>query len=472
MSATTPRDIFISHKSEFKPWVEWLAHALQAHGRSVFLDSWHLVPGQGWLEGLHNAVEECKSAVLMATPEAVNSGWVREEFAALQRRRHGQPGFRIVPLVFGNLPNLPFLSNVQCVDCRDPGDYLRWFHRLLCGLDGREPGHEVPAFPNLTPPPMQMRVPGPGAAAPAEQRFVGRVLQQLGRATCPPVMVLSQGQRHQAGVIAQLRDQARTRFGPTSVLHVVPPFSDSAPVGDCFAEFGRQCRLADPTPDAISFMAAIDRRVASDAGTLLLMISGFENAAPAFRVDLAKTLCSLSETQTDRLRILLVGGHRLAEQRNGRGVSSFLSSARVEEWPHPTVPDVLAWLAAEHPDATPLAEADVQALLSVTGGHAALVQHALRHWAEQGPSNAWQAWCETCPEVWESWSRLRRDVDVAALRAALDREQFGPSILWPPDPVTRALYWADLLGPASPPQQQQLVWRCAVVRHIGRQVLA
>ncbi len=471
MAGEEPHDIFISHKSEFKPWVEWLAHALEDHGRSVFLDSWHLVPGELWLEGLHHAVQACKSAILVATPEAVNSGWVREEFAALQRRRHALPGFRIVPLVFGNLPNLPFLSNLQCVDCRDPADHRRWFHKLLCGLDGLEPGHDVPAYPNLTAPPVQTRVLGAGAAAPAEQRFVTRVLQQLGRAGSPPVMVLSQGQRHQGAVIAQLREQARERLGPASVLHVVPPFSDSAPVADCFAEFGRQCRLPDSTPDANRFIAAIDRRVAGAGGTLLLMISGFENAAPAFRADLAMTLRSLSETQADRLRILLIGGHRLAEQRNGRGASSFLNTARVEEWPHPTVADVMAWLAAEHPEVPALSDADAQALLATTGGHAALVQHALRQWAEQGPPGDWQAWCESCPEVWESWSRLRRDVDEAALRAALDREQFGPNLLWPLDPVSRALYWADLLRPARPPQSQ-LVWRCAVVRHIGRQVLA
>lgn len=471
MTGAAPHDIFISHKSEFKPWVEWLARALQDHERSVFLDGWHLVPGDLWLEGLHSAVQTCKSAILVATPEAVNSGWVREEFAALQRRRHAQPGFRIVPLVFGNLPNLPFLSNLQCVDCREPGEYRRWFHKLLCGLDGLEPGHQTPAYPNLTAPPEPTHAPGASVAAPAEQRFVSRVLQQLGRANCPPVMVLSQGQRHQGAVIAQLREQARARFGPQSVLHVVPPFSDSAPVADCFAELGRQCRLPNPTPDANRFIAAIDQRVASADGTLLLMISGFENAAAAYRADLAKTLRSLGETQADRLRVLLVGGHRLAEQRNGRGDSSFLSMARVEEWPHPTVPDVVAWLAEEHPEAPALSDADAQALLAATGGHAALVQHALRQWAEQGPPGNWQAWCETCPEVWESWSRLRRDVDEAALRAALDREQFGPNILWPLDPVTRALYWADLLRPVLPPASQ-LVWRCAVLRHIGRQVLA
>ena len=126
------RDIFISHQSEFKPWVEWLARMLEAHGRGVFLDKWHLVPGASWVEGLAQGLQQARSAILVATPEAVNSGWVRLEHDKLMSRCTSEPGFRYLPLVFGQLPGLPFLDTLQCVDCRDPAQYRDWFHRLMC----------------------------------------------------------------------------------------------------------------------------------------------------------------------------------------------------------------------------------------------------------------------------------------------------------------------------------------------------
>ena len=113
-------DVFLSHKSEHKPWVEWLARCLKASGRSVFLDIWNLVPGESWVEGLRRGVDECRAAVLVATPDVINSGWIREEYNALLQRRQATPEFKLVPIVFGDVPNLPFLLNLQGIDCRDP----------------------------------------------------------------------------------------------------------------------------------------------------------------------------------------------------------------------------------------------------------------------------------------------------------------------------------------------------------------
>ena len=87
-------DVFLSYKSEHKPWVEWLARSLQSAGRSVFLDIWNLVPGESWVEGLRRGVEECRAAVLIATPDVVNSGWIREEYNALLQRRQARPDFK------------------------------------------------------------------------------------------------------------------------------------------------------------------------------------------------------------------------------------------------------------------------------------------------------------------------------------------------------------------------------------------
>ena len=461
------RDIFISHQSEFKPWVEWLARMLEAHGRGVFLDKWHLVPGASWVEGLAQGLQQARSAILVATPEAVNSGWVRLEHDKLMSRCTSEPGFRYLPLVFGQLPGLPFLDTLQCVDCRDPAQYRDWFHRLMCGLDGKPPGPVTLQHPMLEPPPAPVVPPSHSRSA-AEVAFVDRVMRQLGLATSPPVMITSPGLRYQGAVIAMLKARAIDRYGAAGTIHAMPPCAAESGSAACFTDLGRQCRLDSPTPDGLSFGAALERRIDAE-GRLFLLLSGFENAHAAFRADLAAALRTLSGRRPADLRLVLVGGERLVEQSFGNGQHSFLSGARVMEWPHPTLADVLAWLATDYPEQT-LPEADAQALLAVTGGHAGLVRHGLEQWVDHGPPPRWQDWALRCPGLWETWNRLLRAVPRHDdLREALARNEFGRAVLWSPDPVTRSLYWADLLAEDA---RGHLVWRCEPARQVGREVLA
>lgn len=141
-------------------------------------------------------------------------GWYQRPVAGTVINRGDattEPGFRYVPLIFGNLPALAFLDTVQCIDCRDASAYVDWFHRLLCGLKGAAPGGDTPAYPKLTPPPAPAAV-AAAQTAPAEQAFVQRVMRQLQLATSPPVMVTSPGRRHQGAVIAMLRAQGVSGF--------------------------------------------------------------------------------------------------------------------------------------------------------------------------------------------------------------------------------------------------------------------
>ena len=63
-------DVFVSHSSAQKDWVEALARNLQAANKSVFLDLWRLVPGREWKEGLRAGLAACRAAILVVSPEA------------------------------------------------------------------------------------------------------------------------------------------------------------------------------------------------------------------------------------------------------------------------------------------------------------------------------------------------------------------------------------------------------------------
>lgn len=460
----TGYDVFISHKSEYKPWVIWLAEALKASGRSVFLDIWSLTPGENWLNGLHRGVQECRSAVLVATPEVVNSGWVRDEYNALKSRRESEPGFKLIPIVFGELPDLPFLGNIQAVDFRDSSRFRESLHKLICGLEGREPGSNY-QLNFQAPPPPAMALTHASQPVPSEQQFVERVMNKLRPSGSPPVMIASRGARHQGKVITRLLTRARQEYGDDNVIRLTPPFAPQVSGDAFFGELGRQSGLAGQTTDSTSFMAAIEARL-QQRGNLFFQITGFENATEQHRLELANTLRTLCEREPDRLRIALVGGARLVEQKFGKNHLSALNIAELLEWPDPTASDVLAW-HQDHPNSPPIAPHETQALLDATGGHAGLVRHCLEQLAQDGQPARWDEWSYTCAELWETWSHLAGD-DAESLRASLDRDRFGPALPWPLGAAARRLYWADMLKP----DKGQLVWRTAQIRQIGREVLA
>lgn len=457
-------DVFLSHKSEYKPWVEWLGRALQAQGRSVFLDIWNLKPGESWVEGLHRGLQNCRSAVLVATPEVVNSGWVREEYNSLLQRRQS-PDFRLVPIVFGEFPNLPFLANLQAVDCRDPARYREWFHRILCGLDGKEPGALPFPAVALDPPPA-LTPPSTVEAVPGEESFVQRLMKRIARASCPPILLAARSMRYQGPVIQAVLQRATAAYGSSAVFHVTPPFSVQASAEDCFVDLSRQCRLVERMGDAMTFVAALENQL-DRAGPHFMLVTGFESAAAVCQRELASALKSLTEHRPRDFRVVAIGGQRLMEQKFASGELSFLSHATVEEWPQPTVEDLLAWQRSDFPSLALTPEAAGE-LIGATGAHPGLLHYCLERWDAEGGKPIWRDWSYACPELWETWYRLTRDHDRQRLMELLDRDGLGPAVAWPADDTARALYWADLLKPRG----LQLVWRVEVVREVGREVAA
>jgi len=464
MVATEPRyDVFVSHKSEHKPWVEWLSKALKGCGRSVFLDIWNLTPGDNWVEGLHRGLEGARSAVLVATPEVVNSGWVRQEYDSLLRRRQAEPSFRLIPIVFGDIPNLPFLKDLQAVDFRDPARYRESFHRLLCGLEGREPGSET-CLPCEIPPPPPLRLQGVEAAAPGETAFLQRVVDRLSRPFCAPLMLLARGQRYQGPVIAALLEMLHGLYNDSQLFHLSPPYSERVADAEYFEELGRQCRFTRKTPDSTAFTAAFEELLQGGRRSALL-VTGFEHANENCRRELAGALRMLTERHVEHLRVVLCGGEKLAQQRYGEAKLSFLSHAEAEEWPDPNMADVLSWQSQEFTKLS-LDEAAAGDLLQSSGGHPGLIRWCLDRWKEEGGSPAWAEWAYTCTELWESWHRLGSQ-DAQPLKDALLRDDLGPALGWPLHVAARRLYWNDLLKA----HKRKLVWRADIVRQVGREVL-
>jgi hypothetical protein len=213
--------------------VEVLARNLKNQGKRVFFDEWSLVPGCELVDGLHEGLQRSRAGVLVVSPEAANSGWVGREYKNMLNRKAQDPSFIIVPVVYGELAEFPFLQEILWVDFRAPNDYRKAFHRLLCGLEGKPPGPEQ-RFPG------PLEVPGKDAETPLEEsaeHFLDEVFTVLD--SSPILRLLAQADRASGPVIQNLRERARERFAEPNIFQLTPSFDPRASAEDYFKLLAR-----------------------------------------------------------------------------------------------------------------------------------------------------------------------------------------------------------------------------------------
>jgi WD40 repeat protein len=142
------RDVFLSHSSPDKPAVKLLGLRLkQEWGLKTWLDEWNLIPGEPWQAAIEKALADCATCAVFIGP-AASGPWQNEEMrAAIDRQvRESQGGFRVIPVLLPGArrperSRLPaFLEARTWVEFRDKLDDDEAFHRLVCGITGKEPG--------------------------------------------------------------------------------------------------------------------------------------------------------------------------------------------------------------------------------------------------------------------------------------------------------------------------------------------
>ncbi|MCP3960158.1 MAG: tetratricopeptide repeat protein [bacterium] len=133
-------DVFLSHSSADNPAVEAIAERLRAEGIEVFLDKWHLIPGNPWQEALEEALEASATCAVFIGPGGI-SPWQNEEMRAALENGVEDRSARVIPVLLpgGSKPDkkkLPaFLRRRTWVDAsgRVGEEALR---QLVAGIRG------------------------------------------------------------------------------------------------------------------------------------------------------------------------------------------------------------------------------------------------------------------------------------------------------------------------------------------------
>jgi len=92
------REVFLSHASQDYATARWLRNVLVAHEIPVRFSPHHIRGAQQWQDEIGEALARCGWLMVLLTPHAVKSMWVKRElgYALIEKRYQG----RIIPLLF------------------------------------------------------------------------------------------------------------------------------------------------------------------------------------------------------------------------------------------------------------------------------------------------------------------------------------------------------------------------------------
>lgn len=458
-------DVFISHKSDCKQWVKTLAENLKGEGIDVFLDIWELVPGSSIVDGLYRGLKGARKGIIVVTPEAFESGWVREEYSQMMMQKQERSDFSIIPVVLGHdVPDFPFMKDILWIDFREPGEYRSAFYRLFCAVRGESPGSEI-RLKKEPRPPQQL--------APEEQpgrddiSFVEELLESFHGVQA--IMLLAPEGMRRRGVKTRLLERAGDIYGSGNVYHMVPPLGGGVDMEDYFAILAGQCGFGGEVKGKVDFIRAIESLMQGD-GRVFLAVSGFENSCKEGQEELAGVLRNMSERFPNRLRILLCGGEKLADLYYG-GTLSYLNNAEARPWPEPTVNDVCRMADGFNNGLRPDEEA-AQRLLQLSGGHPEVLRVCFQLLRRNGDFTMDELVAELLrmPVIWQAFTPFLADEGMKPeLCRLLEANVVGPDQPYIYNPLLKRLYWRNLLRRAT--GVHKLCWRCEVLRLAGQKIL-
>jgi len=114
-------DVFVSYSHADAGWVTVLADNLERLGLHVFLDEYEFGAGDVLVHALDDGLRRSKAGVLVVSPEAMRSAWVRNEYAVLMQRAV-ESGQRLVPVLLRDADLPPLLAARVWVDFRAATD--------------------------------------------------------------------------------------------------------------------------------------------------------------------------------------------------------------------------------------------------------------------------------------------------------------------------------------------------------------
>jgi hypothetical protein len=133
-------DVFLSHNSIDNPGVIKLKDDLARYGVKVWLDKDEIRPGDLFAKALEEGLDDSRTVALIISPEAMASGWVKEEYyRALSLCNNKGQALVLIPVILRNAEVPGFAQSRNWVDFRDEAQYAQNVWKLVWGVTGIKP---------------------------------------------------------------------------------------------------------------------------------------------------------------------------------------------------------------------------------------------------------------------------------------------------------------------------------------------
>jgi hypothetical protein len=125
-----PTELFISHSSKNRRFVRKMAAVLRDHGVPVWHSEVNIQGAQQWHDEIGEALDRCDWFVVVGSPPAITSEWVRHETVyAIQDPRYKH---HVIPIMYKlcELKKIAWpLQNMQYIDFR--ANHREAYRKLL-----------------------------------------------------------------------------------------------------------------------------------------------------------------------------------------------------------------------------------------------------------------------------------------------------------------------------------------------------
>jgi TIR domain len=125
-SALSPKEVFLSHAHQDVRFVRRFAEDLRRHNVPVWFSERNIAGARQWMDEIGEALDRCDWLIVVLTPAAVTSIWVKREVSfALNEQQYGD---RVIPLLLKECVPKKLawpLATIQTIDARPYDEGLR-----------------------------------------------------------------------------------------------------------------------------------------------------------------------------------------------------------------------------------------------------------------------------------------------------------------------------------------------------------
>ena len=105
------RIVFVSYsRSDWASFVSELVEHLDEASQRVWIDQNYLIGGDDWIDAIGDALQVCDSLLLVLSPQALSSKYVKMEYRHFFRQ--GKP---IIPILCQRVEELPFELSIPSI---------------------------------------------------------------------------------------------------------------------------------------------------------------------------------------------------------------------------------------------------------------------------------------------------------------------------------------------------------------------